>query len=617
MRVRPRYQLLEIWRGVVAESFHDGQWHWTGHGGRNSISDGEQLLCILAPATAIPSFGIDDPDATSDDVLSALRGLGNSLDIPLTIIHALIEFMTTYAEEDGTPIFAGEGYFAVPDNARADKLTDQQHTMPVVDSFAVSVSLSLAAIGFARTFRASVPQQPRLIAHADKLEHLARARLSAAMVALLRSFTVWVFEGDSRDGSALIRMLEADGPPGRVVKRFRDALREVESTMRGLTLGVPEGTITDLKRPTMMFECGWSWSVVRDAPEVPTTEQVGKQISGDAEPGAYIYFTVVALDAIEGLLSERTKLLGLLNDEQQRLAEALNTRWNLTQNYWAAVATFGDRERWPLENIPWQRTNENESDYFSLLVSSIVVRKLVRDRASDRELDRVGRVLQSLAERGRITYRAYRGDRAPGLHHPGVKIDLMTPDSDMPPVAWIMSDYAPLLMERAVSLAGLLRDVELRDKMLSLADRTWEHLAGRRLDRPVGDLWDAPRKIFPDLDTGSDSYSPPSWYFTKRVVDAVMSSAVLIGSRPLYYEGLAYQALELLATAEHLFDQEVFNNPVDPGPAVAQRLQSLETRLKRARSVSGDVPAVAVSLAQDVLRELDQLAAARQDPDGR
>jgi hypothetical protein len=615
MKVQPRYQLLEIWRGVVAQSFQDGKWQWGGRGGRNSISDGEQLLCILAPATSVPTFGIDEPDSTGDDVLNALRGLGNSVEIPLELIKALHEYLETYAEEDGTPIFSGEGYFAVPNprGGTAVELTAEHRAQHVVDSFAVSVSLALATVGFVRAFRSSVPRQPKLVELANEVERLAANRLSAAMVALLRSFTVWAFDADSTDGQSLIRMLDPQQPPSKVLTRFREELGDVLARMKTLTLGLGEGIIDDLDRPSMMFECGWSWGVVRGAREIDTTEQIGKQTAGDAEPGAYIYFTVVALDAIEGLLSERTRSLSLLSEEQRELADALRTRFDLTQNYWASVATFG-HGNWPLEDIPWRRTNENESDYFSLLVSSIVVRKLVRDRASDRQLDRVGQVLQRLAERARITYRWYKGDLAPRLHDPGVKIDLMTPDSTIPPIAWIMSDFAPLLMERAVSLAGLLRDSELRGRMLNLADRAWEHLVGRRLDLARGDLWDQPGNVFPGLGT---KYDEPSWYFTKRVVDTVVSAAELISSEPLRSDELTHLAMDLLAVADHLYDQEVLINPLEPGPAVTQKLQSLKIRMERARSVSEERPAIAVALSSEVLRELDQLAAARHDPDGR
>src|SRR5205807_1460449 len=132
--------------------------------------------------------------------------------------------------------------------------------------------------------------------------------------------------------------------------------------------------------------------IVRDAPLVTTAETVGQQRSGVAEAKPYLYFTVVALDGIQALFSERTRLLGLLNDGQQRLAQALQLRWDLTQKYWSTIARFGNG-RWPLEDMPWRTTDELESDYFTLLVTSIMTQDLIARRASDEDLSRVGRVL--------------------------------------------------------------------------------------------------------------------------------------------------------------------------------------------------------------------------------
>ncbi len=62
-----------------------------------------------------------------------------------------------------------------------------------------------------------------------------------------------------------------------------------------------------------------------------------------AEARPYLYFTVVALDGIQDLFSERTRILGLLDEEQQRLARALQLRLDLTRQFWAKIATFGRR----------------------------------------------------------------------------------------------------------------------------------------------------------------------------------------------------------------------------------------------------------------------------------
>ena len=56
MEIQTRRHILEIWRATVDYSYHEGEWRWDGRSGRNSISDAEQLLTILYPATAIVSL---------------------------------------------------------------------------------------------------------------------------------------------------------------------------------------------------------------------------------------------------------------------------------------------------------------------------------------------------------------------------------------------------------------------------------------------------------------------------------------------------------------------------------------------------------------------------------
>ena len=60
----------------------------------------------------------------------------------------------------------------------------------------MSVTLSLATIGFVRVFRTAVRRE-EILQEIAALESMASARLSAAMVGLLRSFTVNVFDVDS------------------------------------------------------------------------------------------------------------------------------------------------------------------------------------------------------------------------------------------------------------------------------------------------------------------------------------------------------------------------------------------------------------------------------------
>jgi hypothetical protein len=599
---------LEIWGAAVRSSWRDGRWVWGGRDGSNSISDAEQLLCILLPATQMETFKIDRPDETADEMIRALRPLGNATQIPRVLLQVLTEYFTKYTDESGTPIFAGSTYFDVDDGGATP--APQQLELDIVDSFAMSVTLSLATIGFVRVFRGAVRRE-EIMREIDALENMASVRLSAAMVGLLRSFSVNVFDVDSSEGQALCRTANQSGLPQRqVVSQLRRELRETMASFREVLIG--SGQVSDLESPNRLFECGWSWGVVKDAPLIETTEDVGHQPKGVAQEAPYLYFTVIALDAIEDLFSERTRILGLLNDEQQRLSRALQLRWELTRTYWATVATFGDGHRWPLEDIPWRTTDEDASDYYSLLVTSLAVKGLVLVRGSDAELFRVGQVLNELANRARITRRPFDDDASLALHVPGVRLSLVGSEQlGGPRLRWKVSEFSALLLQRTTGIAGLLGDAEQRAGLLELADRAWDHLVERRLEGGVGrSLWDQPAKAFPQLKA---HYDEPSWYYTERVVQGLVTTANMLNRQPLRSDRLSGFARDLLSEAEHLYDMELLSGAAEAGPKMQQTLQIIRVNLMRAREIVQDRPGTAASLATKVLRSLDELAAARRD----
>jgi hypothetical protein len=111
MRLQPRQQLLDIWKAVARYSYDKEHWTWGGRDGRGSITDAEQLLCIMYPASALPSFRLDRPDGTTDDVVATLRALGGATDIPRRLIRVLTEYMNTYLDDSGAPVFSGGNYF--------------------------------------------------------------------------------------------------------------------------------------------------------------------------------------------------------------------------------------------------------------------------------------------------------------------------------------------------------------------------------------------------------------------------------------------------------------------------------------------------------------------------
>jgi hypothetical protein len=479
----------------------------------------------------------------------------------------------------------------------------------------MSITLTLAALGFVKVFRGAITRED-LRQEVDKLERLASIRLTAAMVGLLRSFSIKVFDANSEPGRILCHRSNQSGLPERkIIADLHYKLREIKSSLRDISIG--SGRSADLDSPNRFFECGWSWGIVKGADSIELREEDARekiaQPDGVAEDRPYLYFTGVALDGIADLFTPRTLILGLLNEQQRALAEALEIRWEHTQRYWSTIATFGDG-RWPLEDLPWCTSDGTESDYYSLQVSSIVVQELQRTRGSDANLKRVGDVLSDLANRGRINRRPLRDDPAFELHAPGVRLRLRgSEEAGDHQIGWLVSSFAPLLLKRTFAIAKLVRDTDLRGDLLKFADTVWIHLLLRRLkDGPGEDLWDQPGDAF---DQFSTRHELPSWYYTERVVECLVAAADVINLAPLRNTRLTEVATGLLYEAEHLFDRELLSGSGEAG-SMRGVVQEIRANLRRAREILNDRPGTAAVLANEVLRALERLAVARQDVAG-
>src|SRR5215470_11617278 len=485
MRLLPSHELLAIWRATVNASLRDGRWTWGGRHGRDSLSDAEQLLCILAPATLLTALRLDRQD-TKPAALDALQRLGDTVEIPRTVITLLQEYFDRYTDPGGAPVFAASGYLSSAEPGTVP--TAQQQSLAVVASYATTVKLSLAAIGFARLMRTWVRSE-QLRSKIDMVEQSASTRLSAAMVGLLRSFCINTFDATSRQGVALRSNLANDDLPAEhvPVARLRRDLRDVIAGFGEVSIG--SGEAMDLDQPDRLFECGWSWGVIKDAPSVYTIEPIGAQPDGTAFPAPYLHFTVAAMGAITQLFYERTRILGLLNEEQARLGRALQLRYDLTKNYWATVATFGDAD-WPLDNKDSPTTDNVESDSFSLLVASLTINGLTERRTlqsanrdtSDDDWSRLAAVLAEMASRGRIIRRPLVNDPALAFHSPENKIVLISEAIDGGPrLQWTINDYAPMLLECAAQALMSIRDTDQRRQLSHLVDQIWLHLERRRI----------------------------------------------------------------------------------------------------------------------------------------
>ncbi|MER6621805.1 MULTISPECIES: SCO2524 family protein [unclassified Streptomyces] len=606
MQIKPRQHMLDIWRAMARHSFDDGKLVWEDTDGLSSVADAERLLCLLYPATEVPAFRLDQPDTTERDVLRALEGVGSRLEIPPNLITALSQFMRSHTGPDDSPTFAGGHYFRPSEPQQ--KLTHEQYQLGVVDSYSMSVTLCLATLGFLKVYEPSTTR-PDVRKALAELREATNTRLTAAMISLLRSFTVNVFDAESEQGQRLIQVIGQDRQSDRAVlqqfsRRFRPLRATIiESLSRGIQVD------ESIRDESQLFECGWAWGVVKDAPTITDLDvQVPGQPDGIADRLPYVYFTVIALDGIQDLFSDRTLTLGLLDADQQKLAEALRLRWELSQQYWSAIARFGS-ERWPLEDLPWQTTGLRlESEYFSLTVAAILVHDLVRRKATDDDLTRTVAIMERLADRGRVTSRMTRNDPVIELHSPGVTMPLAGSERSGSPLQWRMTDFSAQLLKRIIQLAELSRNIDAQDRLLRLGEQAFEHLWNRRIEDGEGaGLWDHAGAVYPDTRVGKRL----SWSITERVTECLVAARNLYEQQPIRSPELAQLARDLLSEATHLFGKEQLEASASPDGSRGRAMRSIESRLDHARSLVDDRPATAFALALPVLQELDTLAQAR------
>jgi hypothetical protein len=609
MQIKPRQHLLDVWQAMARHSFDGGEWVWGKWGGQSSVADAERLLCLLYPATELTTFRLDDPDITQGDVQRVLKKAGGRQELPAALVGALAEFMRSYTGEDKQPMFPG-GFYFVPQNKDKENVTEEQRALGVVDSFSMSVTLCLATLSFLKNYEAKTRRSDvqELI---KEVRAAASNRLSAAMASLLRSFAINVYDTDSSEGRTLTEVLGQGGLSQRqVLERFQKRFRPlraaiVETFSYGLELQEA------IKDESQLFEVGWAWSLVRGAPGVETSEPVGTQPVGIADPVPYLYFTVVALDGIQDLFSERTLTQGLLNPEQQRLAESLRLRWEITQQYWSGIARF-DGDRWPLEDIPWRTTGQKlESEYFSLSIAAILVHDLMRRRATDDDLSRTVRVMERLAERGRVTSRMTREDPMVRLHNPGVSLPLAGSESLGPPLSWIMNDFSAQLLKRTVQLCELSRNITSHDRLLGLAEEIFDHMWRRRHAEGEGiGLWDDVASAYEV--TPFFTEQPISWSMTERVTEVLVQVHNMYAQQPIRSAELTSTARQLLSEATHLLGNEQMAPAPNADGQRGMQLKSIEVKLRRARALIYDQPGTAYSLTLDVLGQLDALARARE-----
>jgi hypothetical protein len=597
---------------VVASAYRDNVWIWGGRDESNSISDAEQLLCLLYPATEVGALSLDRSDVVGTDVSRALRPLGEIGQLPRTLIDVIEDYLRKYTDENGEPIFDSGRYVGTGPGGPA--ITAEQQDLQIVDAYSMSVTLCLAALGFLSVYEPSARRSDRK--RIQVIRDAMSRRLTSAMVGLLRSFVVNTVPPDSEPGQIILATINTTNLPEPVViERLRRSLARTRARLRDdIRIGLSPDLKSLVGDEGLLFECGWTWGISELAESIDFVTGVPlNDRKGYAEARPYLYFTVVALDGINDLLSPRTRELGLLDEFQRRLADALQIRWDMTQRYWSTVARFGD-QLWPLENIPWRTSDGEESDYYSLMVSAVLVQDLQERRATDDDLTRAVQVFEELAKRGRITSRVTRGDKAVALHQPGVPMALRGAEVLGPPLYRHVADFAPLLLKRSLQAAALSQNVHARDRLMIVAESTMEHLSRRRLrtgHSSAAGLWDDPREVLRlEEEAGEEQ---PSWYFTERVVEALVVAARVYEGPPLRNTDQADHALLLITEAEHLLNAEMMAADADDESAMQGGLVRIDNRLKRARRILRERPGAAAAQAMEALRELDGLDVADRD----
>ncbi|GAA0419210.1 hypothetical protein Acor_28880 [Acrocarpospora corrugata] len=94
---------------------------------------------------------------------------------------------------------------------------------------------------------------------------------------------------------------------------------------------------------------------------------------------------------------------------------------------------------------------------------------------------RVPGVLEQLAWPMRRSRRVVGDDPAGNPHVLGLPVDLRGSDELGPPLIWMVSDFAPLLLKQAAWVASLTQSMRTSQRLLALVDGIWRYLHQRRL----------------------------------------------------------------------------------------------------------------------------------------
>lgn len=613
LRIQPRKQVLDIWRAVLHYSYdaRAEEWTWGSGDDPNSVADAEQLLCLLHPMNEIETFALHEVKAESDVDLALRPSFRSRSRIPAAVVDICQGYFTRHTDKaTGQPVFAGGSYLFPFDETQTTEVTDQQRQLEVVDAFSMSITLCLAVLAFTKT-RKTMEHDVADLDRVKQLEAAASTRLTAAMVALIRCFVVNAMYRDDAGGIVMLESLGRSQPDVGtevLVERFHERLKRTRARLRSnVSLGIPERS---MPKEEQLFEIGWTWGVAKGAEPVKFIKGLAIAASeGVADTRPYLYFTVIALDGLVDLFSARVRELELFTTEQTRLVEALRVRWELTQRYWSAMARF-DTDNWPLQDLPWRTSDGEESDYYSLLVTSVLIKDFDDRRPPQSDVAKAVTILKELAGRAKVTRRLTARDPAMALHWPGTRLRLIGSEHNGPLLAWHAYDFTPVLLKRSCQAMRLTLDAETREDLMRLAEKAMDQIDARRIeDGPQEGLWDDVAGI----GAVGGSADTPSWYFTERIIEALVTAAQAYGEDSPRTEAMYDHLIGLLSEADHLYNQQLMVTDIGDTSKRRMELDVIDVLISQARALDRARSATAVALAQQALIKLNDLGQARAD----
>lgn len=603
-------EILAVWRRWVAFCHadeglpppDDGTLPWGDRRtSRNCIVDAELLECLLYPQDAIEwlSLGglynadpavvraLNPPDATSTDRLD-----------PKLLRHIaarLMDFFETYGK-DG-PTFLPGSYASVPDG---DPPTDFP---PITDAYTFSASVCVRTKLLLERWSARGERlSDELEVDVKRLQELADKRLTAALAGLCRSFVV---SGTGIEGWQTEQVVEwpADNPSMRAIRT------QLSPYFHGPDpAGAP-------------FECGWSWGEVKPEHDHEYLEKGADLAPPDwyAQPAPYLYFTVMAVDGIADLFSNRIQASRVLSEDQSYLASWLRFFWEKTWEFWSTLAfSPGRRTDWAIEDVPWRTADGDESEYWTAYLLRIITaypgHRQLSVYEDERRVDRLTAVLEELGQRSRVTRRSVRlcidgqvmDDPSLRLHEPRqVRVRLVPAREKGAPTgpegAWHLYDLAPQLLKIAGRLLQGSGSPAARERLTDLIDSVWGHLRGRCLQPDqVGQFhsygWDAgPGGPAPETDERDVS----SWYLTERVVEALTAVETASGVRSM-------PARTTRAAVDEVVAELRWHVKTKLGSSTDRR--KILTDIAEAEMLAETSPALGLGLVMEMARDLGRQA---------